>query len=123
MPDRKDGDHAHRHALAPSAVFYHRLRRSATFALGLIAGTLLIGTLGYVMLARLSWIDAFHQSSLLMSGMGPLDESGWSSAAKLFDSLYALFCGMVLLLATGILFAPILHRIVHRFHLQDAPRD
>jgi hypothetical protein len=114
---------ARRRGLASRAVFYQRLRRSGAFALGLVAVTLLVGTIGYVTLAHLAWIDAFHQSALIMSGMGPLDESGWSDAAKLFDSVYALFCGMLLLLSTGILFAPVLHRIVHRFHLQDAPDD
>jgi hypothetical protein len=112
-----------RRALAPRAVFYARLRRGAALALGLVGVTLLVGTLGYAALADLAWIDAFHHSALLMSGEGPLDERGWSDAAKLFDSVYALFCGMVLLLATGVLFAPILHRIVHRFHLQDARDD
>jgi hypothetical protein len=114
---------AHHRGLASSAVFYGRLRRSAAYALGLTAITLAIGTVGYVALAHLGWIDAFHQAALLMSGMGPLDESGWSVPAKLFDAVYALFCGMILLLATGILFAPILHRLVHRFHLQDASND
>lgn len=110
-------------ALASRAVFYRRLRGSAMVALALVAATLLVGTLGYAALAQLAWIDAFHQSALLMSGMGPLDETGWSAAAKLFDSVYALFCGMVLLLSTGVLFAPILHRLMHRFHLQDARDD
>jgi hypothetical protein len=106
--------------LAPPTVFYGRLGRSVLASLALVAVTLAIGTLGYRRIANMAWIDAFHQASLLMSGMGPLEESGWSSGAKLFDSLYALFCGMVLLLSTGVLFAPILHRLVHKFHLEDA---
>jgi amino acid permease len=54
-----------------------------------------------------------------MSGMGPLDERDWTTTAKLFDSVYALFCGVILLVSYGVLFAPILHRFMHRFHLED----
>ena len=43
-----------------------------------------------------------------------------SVAGKVFDSIYALFCGIILLAATGLLFAPVLHRILHRFHIEDA---
>jgi hypothetical protein len=105
--------------LAPRAVFYERIGRSAAISLALVTTSLVIGTAGYVALAKLSWVDAFHQASMLMSGMGPLSEEGWSTAAKLFDSVYALFCGIVLLISYGVLFAPILHRLMHKFHLED----
>jgi hypothetical protein len=117
-------DKARRRArLATRQVFYRRMVRSGTLSFALVGGTLLVGVIGYRALSPLGWLDAFHQSALLLSGMGPLDEAGWSSAAKLFDSLYALFCGMVLLVSSGLLFAPILHRIIHKFHLQDARDD
>ena len=106
--------------LAASDVFIGRLWRSAAVSFALLVGTLALGTGGYHWIAGMAPIDAFHQSALIMSGMGPVDETGFSNAAKLFDSFYALFCGMVLLVSTGVLFAPVLHRILHRFHLQDA---
>ena len=109
--------------LASREVFYGRIGRSAAISFGLVVATLLVGTVGYVLLARQSPVDAFHQASLLMSGMGPLDETGWSTAAKLFDSVYALFCGIVLLVSYGVLFAPILHRLMHKFHLEDVSRE
>ena len=111
------------HRVAPLAaprVFAGRLGRSAAVSGTLVTLTLAGGTTGYHWIAGLPWIDAFHQSALIMSGMGPVDETGFTTAAKLFDSGYSLFCGMVLLVSTGILFAPLLHRILHRFHLQDA---
>lgn len=111
---------ARRGRLASRQVFYQRVGRSAAVSVALVTITLVVGTLGYVVLAHLAWIDAFHQASLLMSGMGPLDEQGWSPAAKLFDSVYALFCGIVLLVSYGVLFAPVLHRFMHKFHLEDA---
>ena len=108
-----------RHRLASRTVFYARVRRNTAVSVALVGVTLLVGTFGYVAFAHFGWVDAFHQASLLMSGMGPLDESGWSATAKVFDSVYALFCGIVLLVSYGVLFAPILHRFMHRFHLQD----
>lgn len=109
--------------LASRGLFYQRVGRNAAISVALVGATLIIGTAGYMALAHLTWVDAFHQASLLMSGMGPLDESGWSTAAKLFDSIYALFCGIVLLVSYGVLFAPILHRFMHRFHLEDVARE
>jgi hypothetical protein len=109
--------------LARREVFYERFGRSAAISVALVGTTLLVGTLGYVWLAHLTWIDAFHQASLLMSGMGPLNEDGWSTAAKLFDSIYALFCGIILLVSYGVLFAPVLHRFMHKFHLEDVRND
>jgi hypothetical protein len=105
--------------LAPRAVFYTRFRRGAGWALGLVAATLAIGVLGYRELEHLSWLDAFHQAAMLLSGMGPVVDMK-SAPGKVFDAVYALFCGVVLLAATGLLFAPVFHRLMHRFHLEDA---
>jgi hypothetical protein len=110
---------SHAQKLASRAVFYGRVGRSAAISVALLVVSLVIGTLGYIALAHLTPIDAFHQAALLMSGMGPLDERDWSSGAKLFDSVYALFCGIVLLVCYGVLFAPVLHRFMHKFHLED----
>jgi len=105
--------------LASREVFYVRVWRSAAISCLLISVTLVVGCVGYVLLAHLPLIDAFHQASMLMSGMGPLNEEGWSTGAKVFDSVYALFCGIVLLISYGVLFAPVLHRFMHKFHLED----
>ncbi len=110
---------AHPPALSPRNTFYARVRRALALSSSLIGGTLVIGTVGYHVVDNFSWLDAFHQSSLLLSGMGPVKENV-SVAGKLFDSLYALFCGVILLGATGIMFTPVIHRILHRFHIEDA---
>ena len=102
-----------------TSTFYARVRRAMALSGSLIGGTLLIGTLGYHLIDDFDWLDAFHQSALLLSGMGPVKENT-SVAGKLFDSFYALFCGVILLGATGILFTPVIHRILHRFHIEDA---
>jgi hypothetical protein len=107
------------HALAPRTIFYTRVRRAASYAFALIGLTLALGMAGYHLLASLSWLDAFHQAAMLLSGQGPVVAMG-TVAGKLFDGFYALFCGVILLAATGLLFAPVLHRLLHRFHIEDA---
>jgi hypothetical protein len=105
--------------LSPPHVFYTRVRRAATYALGLVLATLIAGIIGFHIIEQLPWLDAFHQSAMLLSGMGPVVEMK-SSAGKIFDGIYALFCGVILLASTGLLFAPVIHRILHRFHIEDA---
>jgi hypothetical protein len=104
--------------LASREVFYHRVRRGASYAFTLVAATLAFGIVGYRLFEHMSWLDAFHQSALLLSGMGPVVDIK-STAGKLFDSFYALFCGVILLAATGLMFAPVIHRLLHRFHIED----
>ena len=120
--DREPAQDAFRrpaYALAPRTVFYARFRRTAMYALALVGATLAIGMLGYRALEHMSWLDAFHQAAMLMSGMGPVVEIR-STAGKIFDGVYALFCGVILLASTGLLFAPVIHRILHKFHVEDA---
>src|SRR3954468_19848332 len=105
--------------LPPRDVFLLRVRRAVTYAFALVLVTLAVGMVGYHELEDISWLDSFHQSALLLSGMGPVVEMT-SVAGKLFDGVYALFCGIILLGATGLLFAPVFHRILHRFHIEDS---
>jgi hypothetical protein len=104
--------------LPPRRVFLSRVRRAATYAFALVGVTLVSGMIGYHLLERLTWLDAFHQAAMLLSGMGPVVDmtSVWG---KLFDGVYALFCGIILLASTGLLFAPVIHRLLHRFHIED----
>jgi hypothetical protein len=108
-------------ALAPRTRYLARMLRSAVLSLSLVAVTLGIGVVGYRQIAGLSWLVAFHQSALLLAGMGPV-ETQLNDGGRIFESLYALFCGIVLLGATAILFAPLVHRFLHRFHLEDGGR-
>jgi hypothetical protein len=107
------------HPLAPRRVFYTRVRRAASIALALVVLTLAVGMLGYHVFERMSWLDAFHQAALVLSGVGAATDVT-SPSGKLFDGVCALFCGVVLLAATGLMFAPVLHRLLHRFHIEDA---
>jgi hypothetical protein len=104
--------------LASRQVFAARLLAHFAVSSALIAVSLLIGVLGYHGLEGLPWIDALLNASMLMGGMGPVDTLH-TTAGKLFASGYALYCGLVLLIAAGILLAPIIHRVLHRFHLES----
>ena len=106
-------------ALASRRVFLHRFRRGATYAFVVVGVTLVIGMIGYHAFAQMSWLDAFHQAALLLSGVGSAVDVK-SDAGKVFDGIYALFCGVILLAVTGLMFAPVIHRLLHRFHLEDA---
>lgn len=108
--------------LAPRRRFLSRVATAAAWAFALIVGTLAVGTVGYRQFDDLAWLDAFHQSALLLAGMGPV-ETMTSAGGKLFDSIYALFCAVMLLGAAGVLFTPVIHRLLHRFHLEDAGGD
>lgn len=110
----------HRHAaLASHAVFLGRLARSMLFAAILIAIALGIGMAGYVATERMDWLEAFLNASMLLGGMGPVDALH-SDAGKLFAGVYALFCGLLIVVTTGVVIAPILHRVLHALHVDDA---
>ena len=115
--------------LLPARAYAHRILRSMLVALGLVAPSLLVGMLGYRLFEHLDWIDAFLDSSMLLGGMGPV-HTPVSDGGKLFAGLYAIFCGLVVILVAGVMMAPVIHRAMHRFHLEqdedaeagDAPR-
>lgn len=107
-----------RHPSMPSrSVFLARLRRNVTIAVGIVVASLAIGTGGYHFLGGLSWIDALLNSAMILTGMGPVDALD-TLAGKLFATAYALFSGVVFLTMVAVLFAPLLHRFLHRFHLE-----
>jgi hypothetical protein len=103
--------------LLPLKEFYFRLFINAIIVFFIISGSLLIGIAGYMYYAHLSFADAVLNASMILSGMGPVNELN-NNAAKYFASFYALFSGITFLSTIGILFAPILHRAMHRFHLE-----
>jgi hypothetical protein len=98
--------------------FYGRLFRSFTTFILLLLFALTIGTLGYHFTARLDWLDAFLNASMILTGMGPVDHLT-NTGAKWFASIYAIFSGVMFLTSVGVLMAPVLHRFLHRFHLEE----
>ena len=99
------------------------LRRQAAFtavAFALIFGSLLLGVLGYHALEGLSWLDALLNAAMLLGGMGPVSELH-TPMGKLFAAFYALYSGVIFLVVVGVFFAPLVHRLMHRFHLETDP--
>lgn len=84
----------------------------------MIGVSLLLGILGYHFIAGFGWIDSLLEASMILSGMGPVKNLN-TAGAKVFASCYALFSGVVFISATGILLAPMFHRVLHRFHLEQ----
>jgi len=97
--------------------FLRRLARSGALGAILIAISLLIGMLGYHAFEQLGWVDAFLNSTMLLGGMGPVDAPK-TVAGKIFAGCYALYCGLMVIVIVGIAFAPVVHRFLHRFHLE-----
>lgn len=97
--------------------YLHRQLRFSLFAAAIVAVCLGIGVLGYHWTEGLAWLDSLLNASMLLGGMGPV-ENPVTVAGKLFASFYALFSGIVFLMAAGVFAAPLLHRVVHRFHLE-----
>jgi hypothetical protein len=107
----------HHEKLMPRNLFLRRLAKYALISLGLILVSLLIGMLGYNTLDGYSWVDSFLNAAMLMGGMGPVGTLH-SDAGKVFAGIYALYCGLIELIAIGIFAAPIIHRFLHHFHLE-----
>lgn len=101
--------------------FLRRLGGTAVLGAGLIAVSLFVGMLGYRVFERLSWIDSFLNASMLLGGMGPVEQPQ-TNAGKLFAGLYALYCGLAVIAVAAIIFAPIVHRFLHTFHLEGSRR-
>jgi hypothetical protein len=106
--------------LASRGVFLRRMTRYVALSLGIVLFSLGIGILGYHIFEGLSWVDSLLNASMILGGMGPVDPVR-TIAGKLFASFYALYSGMVLLVAVGVLIAPAFHRFLHHFHIEMDP--
>lgn len=106
---------SHKHPPLPRARFARRLLLHIAAAAGLLLGSLLLGMAGYSYFENLPWRDAFLNSAMLLGGMGPVDAPR-TNGGKIFAGMYALYAGLVFLVAVGVVFAPVLHRLLHKYH-------
>lgn len=106
--------------LAPWRAFYSRLWGNLLVALAIIGASLAVGVVGYRFTEPTTdnWLDAFLQASMILSGMGPIGELT-TEGAKIFASIYALYSGVLLIVLTGLVLAPVFHRVLHSFHIED----
>ena len=103
--------------LAKKSVYYKRLLNSFILSFVLILFSLLLGVLGYYAIAKLSWVDALLNASMILAGMGPVNPLP-DNASKIFASVYAIYSGVTFLSSIAVFLSPALHRIMHRFHLE-----
>ena len=103
--------------LLPWPKFLGRMMVSAGLLAAVIALALFIGIIGYHRLAHLSWIDSILNASMILGGMGPVDTLR-TRGGKLFASFYALYSGLAIISVAGLLLAPVVHRFLHKFHLE-----
>ncbi len=103
--------------LLPRREYYRRIGRHALIAAGLLAGGLVVGMIGYHCIEGQSWVDAFANAAMILSGMGPLDPIK-TPAGRIFAGAYAIFSGVAFLTTVAVLLAPVVHRALHRFHLE-----
>jgi len=104
--------------LASRRLFIRRLGRNLGLALILILILLALGMLGYRMLEGMGWLDAYGHAAMILSGMGPYSEPA-TAGGKFFEGTYALFSGLVVVATTGLILAPVFHRIMHGLHVPD----
>jgi hypothetical protein len=109
----------HHAPLAARRRFLRRLLYNFGIAMAVIAVSLGVGMGGYRYFEGMDWIDAYLNAAMLLGGMGPVEPQLRTTSGKLFAGLYALYAGMVVLVAASILIAPLFHRFLHRFHLEE----
>jgi len=109
------------HRVHPTIARRHFIRgmaRNGAWAGLLVAISAAAGTVGYHVIAGFSWVDSFLNASMLLGGMGPVGDLP-NDSAKLFASVFALYSGLLFLVAAGLMLAPVFHRVLHRFHWED----
>lgn len=122
---RRRGWESRHEPLLPLAQFRRRMVNSALLGGTVIGGSLALGVVGYHLSGPFGWLDALYNASMILGGMGPVDTRALAeqpAALKWFASFYALYAGVALLTSVGVIFAPVVHRVLHRFHL-DHPDE
>jgi len=104
--------------LLPRGLFVKRMFKHLLIGFIIIFLSLVIGILGYHFFEGLSWIDSLLNASMILGGMGPVNELHTDSG-KIFASMYALFSGIIFLVTVGIVIAPAVHRFLHRLHIDE----
>jgi hypothetical protein len=103
--------------LIPRFAFLRRQLRFAALSAAIVLGALAAGALGYHAIEGLPWLDALLNAAMILTGMGPVDRMQ-TSAGKLFATAYALASGVLFVTTVAVLFAPLVHRFFHHFHLE-----
>ena len=103
-------------------VYLRRIARSGGMAFAAVLAALFLGVSGYHWIEGLPWVDSVLNAAMILGGMGPVAELH-TTAGKLFAAAYALFSGLMFIVVAGLLFAPVIHRFLHKFHLEAGRKD
>jgi len=104
--------------LAPARIYYNRVLRNIVVGFSVLNFFLGVGVVGYHLTCGFGWLDSLLNASMILSGMGPTNPID-TDAGKWFASLYALVSGVVFITTIGLILAPIVHRFLHKLHLQE----
>src|SRR5512135_3815118 len=108
----------HYEPLLPFKGFLRRQLKHVLIGLAAIGASLGLGILGYHFFEKLPWLDALVNASMILGGMGPVSPIT-TTAGKVFASFYALYSGVVFLVVVGVMMAPLVHRLLHRLHMEE----
>jgi hypothetical protein len=108
--------------LLPRHLFFRRMALWGVAGATLLLGSLAFGVCGYHFLEDLPWIDSLLDASVILGGMGPVDPIR-TTVGKLFASFYALYSGLAIIAIVGILIAPVVHRLFHKFHIETSEEE
>jgi hypothetical protein len=103
------------HAPLPRPRFVKRMVLHLVTAISLVAFSLGVGMAGYAYFEHFSVLDGFLNSAMLLGGMGPVNPP-ITPGGKIFAGLYALYAGLVFIVTAALVLAPIVHRVLHKFH-------
>jgi hypothetical protein len=107
----------HHEPLISREVYLRRIARNGGLATATILAALFLGVSGYHWIEGFPWVDSILNASMILGGMGPVGELH-TTAGKLFAAAYALFSGLMFIVVVGLLFAPVIHRFLHNFHME-----
>lgn len=97
-------------------IFRSQLQKAFLITCGIIIFSLMIGTMGYMYFYHLSWVDGLYNASMILTGMGPVNNAP-DNAAKIFSSIYALYSGIAFLTSLSVMITPIYKRYLHKIHI------
>lgn len=104
--------------VAKRGLFLRRLAINLAAATGILVPSLLIGMIGFVLFEGKNWVEAYDYASMILSGMGPFDEAT-TDAGRIFEGSYALYSGLTVVVVASLILAPVFHRVLHSFHVED----
>lgn len=108
--------------VASRHIFFSRLTRNAVYSATMLAVSLFAGTMGYAYFENMRMVDAFANAAMILASMGPLTPL-MTDGGKIFAALYAIFSGFLLIGISTLMMAPVFHRILHRFHVDEHDAD